>query len=216
MTGLYGRPVMGAGGGCIVVEVCVAASGKDAAPMRVTVAAPSAVAPAVRRKFLRLFIVSLSVQGAVHGCAAGGSRHCGAGGRATCHGALQVGLGNPVVAEGFHVPVKLMTWSRADPHFPSMLSRVQACRAGLQTPPLRLENVMPKQEMHTLMNECAKACLDCHQLCTETAARPAPRGGSFRVRAPRRPSRLRPDLSLERRFHGSSLAAPYPRLCRVR
>ena len=29
---------------------------------------------------------------------------------------------------------------------------------------------MAKQEMNMSMKECIKACLDCHQLCTETAA----------------------------------------------
>src|SRR5215217_6845021 len=44
-TGLNGRPVDGAGGGCVTADDCTTASGSDAAPTRLTAVAPSATAP---------------------------------------------------------------------------------------------------------------------------------------------------------------------------
>src|SRR5687768_3075158 len=55
-TGLNGRPVDGARGGCMVGEVWIAASGSDAAPTRLTAVAPR-TAPAALKKVLRFVMV---------------------------------------------------------------------------------------------------------------------------------------------------------------
>src|SRR6187431_2723541 len=58
-TGWYDRPFGGGGGSCMAADDSVAASGSKAAPARLTVAAPSMVAPAALKNALRLVIAFL-------------------------------------------------------------------------------------------------------------------------------------------------------------
>ena len=96
--GWNGRPSGGSGGSCVAAEVWIAASGSNAAPARLTAAAPSRVAPAALKKVLRWFMSKAS--SVVDG--GGGRRSPGriddgvaAGGPAGERG-LQIGLCEPV------------------------------------------------------------------------------------------------------------------------
>src|SRR5471032_1441298 len=56
-TGLNGRPFGGGGGVLVSAVLMLTASGKEAAPTRLTAAALRATAPAFMKKFLRVIII---------------------------------------------------------------------------------------------------------------------------------------------------------------
>src|SRR5262245_5607975 len=65
-TGLNGRPLGGGPGGSVAADDCDIASGSEAAPTRLTAAAPRKAAPA-RKKSLRFDMLVLSVAGGLFG-----------------------------------------------------------------------------------------------------------------------------------------------------
>ena len=99
-TGMYGRPLDGARGGCIEAVAIVGASGSDAAPALLTSAAPSKAAPEPLIKCRRdIMLLTFGFSGRRRLRRGGEWRRVSGNRQTAAECLLQIGLREPVVLQ---------------------------------------------------------------------------------------------------------------------
>src|SRR4051812_34552336 len=96
-TGLYGRPIGGRGGGCVAAPFMLTASGKEAAPTRLTSPAPTANTPVFLKKSRRDTMNAILSSVFLPGLRGGLGCHLHGAAAAAIDRVLHVRVGNPKV-----------------------------------------------------------------------------------------------------------------------